>query len=84
MRCVFTSLEGSSCWRTSRVFGQLPPRRIWRAVARSLASSWGKWGTLGGRVRGVRSLFTFGWRGGRIGGRGVEEYGDVEREMGNW
>lgn len=80
MRCVLTCClvvlvlvlvpvglgrSSSSCWRTSRVLGQLPPRRIWRAVARSLASSWGKCGTLGKRVRvrGVRGLFTFVGRG---------------------
>ena len=32
--------------RTSSELGQLPPRRTWRAVARSLESSEGKCGTL--------------------------------------
>lgn len=35
-----------SCWRTSSEFGQLPPRRVVRLVARSLESSAGKNGTL--------------------------------------
>ena len=33
--------RGMSCWRTSKVFGQFPPRRLVREVARSLSSSWG-------------------------------------------
>lgn len=37
-----------SCWRTSNVLGQFPPRRVVRLVARSLESSEGKKGTLQG------------------------------------
>lgn len=52
MLSLMESSEVMSCWRTSRLLGQLPPRRMARYVARSFESSSGKKGTLSGkRVR---------------------------------
>jgi len=69
IRCRFMRCDGwgigervRSCWRTSKVFGQFPPRRVVSVVARSLESSWGKWGTL---YKSVTGLFTVGRRSSR-------------------